>query len=134
MIFTTRVMLEIRRRRYLTLGARNDGAQSVCRLRAGAGEPQARKHKEMERRHHADRAQHVGHHGTWAMASTSRMLARNWLPRPSPLEAPFTRPAMSTNSSWVLTILAELAMAASLSSRKSGTATRPTLGSMVQNG
>ena len=33
-----------------------------------------------------------------AMASTSRMLARNWLPRPSPLDAPFTRPAISTNS------------------------------------
>ena len=30
------------------------------------------------------------------MASTSRMLARNWLPRPSPFEAPRTRPAMST--------------------------------------
>ena len=35
---------------------------------------------------------------TWTMASVSRMLARNLLPRPSPLEAPFTRPAMSTNS------------------------------------
>ena len=33
---------------------------------------------------------------TCTMASTSRMLARNWLPRPSPLEAPRTRPAMST--------------------------------------
>ena len=41
---------------------------------------------------------------------------------------------MSTNSSWVVMILAELAIAASLSSRGSGTATRPTLGSMVQNG
>ena len=71
---------------------------------------------------------------TWAMASTSRMLARNWLPSPSPFDAPLTRPAMSTNSSWVLMILAELAIAASLSSRGSGTATRPTLGSMVQNG
>ena len=35
---------------------------------------------------------------TWTMASHSRMLARNLLPRPSPLLAPFTRPAMSTNS------------------------------------
>ncbi len=33
---------------------------------------------------------------TWAMASHSRILARNWLPRPSPLEAPRTSPAMST--------------------------------------
>src|SRR5258708_3496476 len=32
------------------------------------------------------------------MASVSRMVARNWLPRPSPLLAPATRPAMSTNS------------------------------------
>ena len=35
---------------------------------------------------------------TWTIASTSRMFARNWFPRPSPLEAPFTRPAISTNS------------------------------------
>ncbi len=33
---------------------------------------------------------------TCTMASTSRILARNWLPRPSPLEAPRTRPAIST--------------------------------------
>ena len=33
---------------------------------------------------------------TCTMASTSRMLARNWLPSPSPFEAPRTRPAMST--------------------------------------
>jgi hypothetical protein len=35
---------------------------------------------------------------TCAMASQSRMLVRKALPRPSPLLAPFTRPAMSTNS------------------------------------
>ena len=35
------------------------------------------------------------------MESHSRMLARNWFPRPSPLLAPFTRPAMSTNSTEV---------------------------------
>ena len=33
---------------------------------------------------------------TWQMASVSRMAARNWLPRPSPFDAPRTRPAMST--------------------------------------
>ena len=33
---------------------------------------------------------------TWQMASLSRMAARNLLPRPSPSEAPFTIPAMST--------------------------------------
>ena len=35
------------------------------------------------------------------MAATSRMWARNWLPKPSPLWAPLTSPAMSTNSTWV---------------------------------
>ena len=33
---------------------------------------------------------------TWRIASTSRMWERNWLPSPSPFEAPRTRPAMST--------------------------------------
>ena len=35
---------------------------------------------------------------TCTIASTSRMLARNWFPRPSPFDAPFTSPAISTNS------------------------------------
>ena len=68
------------------------------------------------------------------MASTSRMFARNWLPSPSPLEAPRTSPAMSTNSRLVGTVFCDLPMRASVSSRGSGTATRPTFGSMVQNG
>ena len=34
---------------------------------------------------------------TWQMASVSRMAARNWLPSPSPCDAPRTNPAMSTN-------------------------------------
>ena len=38
---------------------------------------------------------------TCTMESHSRMFARNWLPRPSPLLAPLTRPAMSTNSQLV---------------------------------
>ena len=59
---------------------------------------------------------------TWAMASTSRMLARNWLPSPSPFDAPRTRPAMSTKVSRVGTISADLASSASSSSRGSGTA------------
>ena len=71
---------------------------------------------------------------TCAIASTSRMLARNWLPSPSPFEAPRTRPAMSTKVSRVGTICADLASCASASSRGSGTATSPTFGSMVQNG
>ena len=38
------------------------------------------------------------------MASTSRMLAKNLLPSPSPLEAPFTIPAISVNSKVVGTV------------------------------
>ena len=68
------------------------------------------------------------------MASTSRMLPRNWLPSPSPLEAPRTRPAMSTKPNCVGMILAEPAIRASVSSRSSGTPTWPTFGSIVQNG
>jgi hypothetical protein len=41
---------------------------------------------------------------------------------------------MSTKASWVSMILAEPAIAASLSNRGSGTATLPTFGSIVQNG
>ncbi len=38
---------------------------------------------------------------TCTMASTSRILAKNWLPKPSPLLAPLIRPAMSTISTVV---------------------------------
>ena len=41
---------------------------------------------------------------TCAIASVSRMCDRNLLPRPSPCDAPATRPAMSTNSTVVGTI------------------------------
>jgi len=71
---------------------------------------------------------------TWAMASTSRILARNWFPSPSPFDAPRTRPAISTKVIRVGMICFDPATAASLSSRGSGTATSPTLGSIVQKG
>ena len=71
---------------------------------------------------------------TCAMASVSRICARNLLPRPSPCEAPATNPAMSTNSTVVGTIFSGRTIAASAASRPSGTGTMPTLGSMVQNG
>ena len=61
-------------------------------------------------------------------------VGQNLLPRPSPLLAPFTRPAMSTNSMTAGVFLSGWYISASLSSRSSGTATMPTLGSMVQNG
>src|SRR5699024_816398 len=71
---------------------------------------------------------------TWQIASASRMLARNLLPRPSPSLAPFTMPAMSTNetvagsSFWLPNTFASSA------SRGSGSGTTPTLGSMVADG
>ncbi len=68
------------------------------------------------------------------MASHSRILARNLLPRPSPLLAPFTRPAMSTISTVAGTTLRGLHISTSLLRRSSGTVITPTLGSMVQNG
>jgi hypothetical protein len=71
---------------------------------------------------------------TCAIASTSRICDRNWLPSPSPCEAPATSPAMSTNSTVVGMIFSGLAMAASCARRGSGTGTTPTFGSMVQNG
>ena len=71
---------------------------------------------------------------TCAIASVSRMFARNWLPRPSPFDAPATSPAMSTNSTIAGSTFSGFAMAASRASRGSGTSTTPTLGSIVQNG
>jgi len=68
------------------------------------------------------------------MASVSRMLARNWLPSPSPFDAPATSPAMSTNSTVAGMTFCGRAIAASFARRASGTSTMPTFGSMVQNG
>jgi hypothetical protein len=61
-------------------------------------------------------------------------VAEELVAEPFALDAPRTRPAMSTKPSWVGMILALPAMAASLSSRGSGTPTLPTFGSIVQNG
>ncbi len=69
---------------------------------------------------------------TWTMASVVRMLLRNLLPRPSPLLAPFTRPAMSTNSTMAGVVFLGLCSSDSQVRRSSGTETTPTLGSMVQ--
>jgi len=71
---------------------------------------------------------------TSAMASVSRMFARNWLPRPAPSLAPLTRPAMSTNSTVAGNTRCGFAISDRRSSRSSGTGTIPTLGSMVANG
>ena len=62
------------------------------------------------------------------------MLCKNWFPNPSPLLAPFTRPAISTNSIAVGITSSVLHNFAKISKRSSGTVTTPTLGSIVQNG
>ena len=71
---------------------------------------------------------------TCAIASVSRMLAKNLLPKPSPLDAPATRPAMSTNSTIAGWIFCGLTISISGFMRGSGTSTMPTLGSIVQKG
>ena len=71
---------------------------------------------------------------TWMMASVSRILPRNWLPRPSPLLAPFTSPAISTMSHVAGTIRPGWTNSASLFRRSSGTVICPICASMVQNG
>ena len=71
---------------------------------------------------------------TWQMASHSRMLARNLLPRPAPSEAPFTIPAMSTNVTGAGRMRSEPKISASLASLGSGSGTTPSFGSIVANG
>jgi hypothetical protein len=71
---------------------------------------------------------------TWTIASVSRMLAKNWLPSPSPRCAPATRPAMSWNAIVSGTTLEARTIAATSSRRSSRTGTIATLGSIVVNG
>ena len=68
------------------------------------------------------------------MASVSRILARNWLPSPSPLLAPFTSPAMSTISTVAGMTLFGLQRLSRTSSLLSGTIVDPIFGSIVQKG
>ncbi len=71
---------------------------------------------------------------TWQIASASRMLARNLLPRPSPSLAPRTIPAMSTKDTVAGRMRSEPKTSASFPRRASGNGTTPTLGSIVANG
>ena len=71
---------------------------------------------------------------TWITASTSLILPKNLLPKPSPLLAPFTNPAISTNSITVGTTFCGFTRPSKICNRLSGTVTTPTLGSMVQKG
>ena len=68
------------------------------------------------------------------MASTSLIFCKNWLPKPSPLLAPLTKPAISTNSIAVGMMFSVLHNFARIGKRSSGTSTTPILGSIVQNG
>lgn len=63
-----------------------------------------------------------------------RILARNWLPKPSPLLAPATSPAMSTNVTVAGTIFLLPYTLARPFSLGSGMGTIPVLGSIVANG
>ena len=67
-------------------------------------------------------------------ASVSLILAKNWLPSPSPLLAPLTKPAMSTISIFAGTVCFGFTKVFSLFNLSSGTFTFPMLGSIVQKG
>ena len=67
-------------------------------------------------------------------ASTSLICDRNLLPKPSPLDAPFTRPAISTKVMLAKIFFFDFESADSFSNLSSGTSTIPILGSIVQNG
>ena len=62
------------------------------------------------------------------------MFAKNLFPRPSPLLAPFTKPAISTISTVVGITLSGFTMFDKASNLSSGTEIIPTLGSIVQKG
>ena len=68
------------------------------------------------------------------MASVSRILPRNWFPKPSPLLAPFTNPAISTISTVAGNTLSGFTNSSNFSNLASGTLTTPIFGSIVQNG
>src|SRR5258708_21841424 len=68
------------------------------------------------------------------MAFVERILAKNWLPKHSPLLAPLTRPAISTISITFGTTFLGFTISVSLVKRSSGTVITPTFGSIVQNG
>ena len=62
------------------------------------------------------------------------MWDKNLFPRPSPFEAPFTKPAISTKDIVVFIFFLEDDIVANLSNLSSGTITTPSFGSIVQKG
>ena len=71
---------------------------------------------------------------TCTIASTSLMCERNLFPNHSPLLAPFTRPAISTNSILECIFFFECDISASVSTLGSFTSTIPIFGFIVQKG
>ena len=68
------------------------------------------------------------------IAFVALIFPKNWFPNPSPFDAPFTKPAMSTISIVFGCTLFGFTNSANLVRRSSGTVITPTLGSIVQNG
>ena len=68
------------------------------------------------------------------MAWHSRIFPKNWLPKPSPLLAPLTSPAISTISTVAGCTRSGCTSSSSFSKRASGTFTTPKFGSIVQKG
>ena len=62
------------------------------------------------------------------------MLAKNLFPKPSPLEAPLTKPAISVNSTVAGIFLSGLKISVKKSNLSSGTLTTPVFGLIVANG
>src|SRR5690606_24802249 len=68
------------------------------------------------------------------IALHSRIFPKNWFPKPSPLLAPFTRPAISTISTVAGNTRSGFTNSSNFNKRLSGTFTTPTFGSIVQKG
>ena len=74
------------------------------------------------------------HLTTCIIASTSLICDKNLFPNPSPLEAPLTRPAISTKSIYVGIVFSLLLILERIFNLWSGTATLPIFGSIVAKG
>ena len=68
------------------------------------------------------------------MASVFLICVRKSFPSPSPFDAPFINPAISTNSMTALILLFDEFNSDNLSNLSSGTSTVATFGSIVQKG
>src|SRR5690606_41158171 len=71
----------------------------------------------------SSRRRHTRFSRDWSsdVCSSDLILARNWLPSPSPFDAPATRPAISTNSTVAGTVRCGFTISANCARRGSGT-------------